>query len=671
MTSLKLASRRLRDAIVLASFVPPVSLLLRSLYGIATWWIATRVGRLPFVRSVLLTGSVAAEDCVYGASDLDFIVLVEGREDRLFVKRALRARFRHWRRLFPIIGPVEERAHNVFFLDELDRDRYAAILKCRIKTGHSRTLYGAPAPELPAALAPDEVVAEIVLQLKSVAIKLLESDLNLYFWKAKTRVLLALCGAGCDWRDVAARLDPQSAAMLRTLCTTSNRRLFFNRSVRDNRSAWKLVAALCRHVVEIHGLRHLPSVSVAFRSTPAPQCAPPDMPPLPESIVPHALARDPAAFGGPLVLSTSGKESLLLELRDGGLDALDRGLHVGRDYNRARQGETLLWWSDYVFQMAGGTCVGVLSRWDSPQLFPESFDARGRLVFPERFLDLLLLERDVDLEYLKGFYWRLVEPETAATRPARHHEDSLRYFENRTRVVTGLAAIHLLRKVSRHELVNFGTVDQVFADAATVFPSQAPTLRQLATYAHALAAQRPHEQSDALPPGLLRAGIHFFGDRLYDREIRSDYSASRRLTLSLCVCTRNRADGLGALLESVARQSQLPAEVVIVDNGSTDHTRDVVQSFMTRLHGVPFRYVVDHSRTMGRLRNRAVHESAGDIICFTDDDCILAQGWFRNIEESFLLEDRIGAVGGRMCHYVEDPDGLVDVFHQEYLGQRL
>ena len=656
---------------MLASFVPPISLLLRSLYRIAIWRIATRLGRLPFVRSVLLTGSVAAEDCVYGASDLDFIVLVEGREDRLFVKRALRASFRHWRRVFPIIGPVEERAHNVFFLDELDRDRYAAILKCRIKTGHSRTLYGAPAPQLPAALAPDEVVAEIVLQLRSVANKLLESDLNLYFWKAKARVLLALCGAVSDWRDVAARLEPQSAAMLRRLFTTSNRRLFFHRSARDNRSAWNLVSSLCRHVVEIHALRRLPSVSVAFRSTPAPQCPLPDLPSLPDCIVPHPLARDPAAFGGPLVLSTSAHESLLLELRGDGLEELDRGLQVGRAYNRARQGETLLWWSDYVFQLAGGTCVGVLSRWDSPQLFPESFDAGGRLVFPERFLDLLLLERDVDLEYLKGFYWRLVEPETAATRPSRHHEDSLRYFENRTRVVNGLAAIHLLRKVSRDELVNFGTVSQVFADAATVFPTHAHTLRQLAAYANALAAENLHEQSDELPPGLLRAGIQFFGDRLYDREIRSDYSASRRLTLSLCVCTRNRADELGTLLESVAGQSQLPAEVVIVDNGSTDHTRDVVQSFMKRLHAVPFRYVVDHSRTIGRLRNRAVNESAGDVICFTDDDCILEQGWFRNIEESFLLEDRIGAVGGRMCHYVEHPDRLVDVFHQEYLGQRL
>ena len=127
---------------------------------------------------------------------------------------------------------------------------------------------------------------------------------------------------------------------------------------------------------------------------------------------------------------------------------------------------------------------------------------------------------------------------------------------------------------------------------------------------------------------------------------------------------------MSALLDSVAAQSRLPDEVVVVDNRSIDHTPDVVQAFADQLGRVPVRYVVDESTTIGRLRNRAIGESTGDVVCFTDDDCILHQGWFRNIEESFLLEDQIGAVGGLMFHHVEDEHSLLDSFHREYLGVR-
>lgn len=672
MTSIrKAASPRLRDAVVLASFVPPVSLLLRLFYRTATWWVVRRLRALPFVRSVLLTGSVAVGDCVYGASDLDFIVLVEGRQDRLLVKRMLRGRFRRWRRWLPVIGPVEERAHNVFFLDELDRDRYAAILKCRIKTGLSRVLHGDPAPELPASLTPDEVVAEMALQLKSVANKGLQSDLNLYFWRAKLRALLPLWGAGKSWRDATALLDPPSAALVRTIFTSSKRRLFFHREDDANQLAWRVVLRLCEQIGEVHGLAGLPTVPVPFRSTPAPQCPVREMPSLPDCIVPHQMAHDADTFGGPLILSTAGRESLLLELRRRTLADLMRGLRLGQSFNSARDGETLLWCGNWVFQMAGRVCVGVLSRWDSPHLFPDNFTEGGLLSYPEPFLKLLLLERDVDLEYLKGFYWRLVEPESAGGRPSHHHEESLRYFEHRDRVLNGFGSIHLLLSLSRDGLVNFGARDQVFEDAADAFPEHAEPLQQLATYSRALSTNTLRRYGNDLPPGLLRAGIDLFGDRLYGRELRSEYAVSRRLTLSLCVCTRNRADELDGLLASVAEQSRLPDEVVIIDNGSTDDTSDIVRAFAARAGALPVRYVVDRSRTIGRLRNRAVSESAGDIICFTDDDCILHQGWFRNIEETFLLEDRIGAVGGLMCHYVEDPDSLVDAFHQEYLGARL
>ena len=66
---------------------------------------------------MLLTGSVAMDDCVYGASDLDFVVLVEGRQNRLLVKRTL------WLSSLAPIAPVHRIRRGAYsqrlFLDEL------------------------------------------------------------------------------------------------------------------------------------------------------------------------------------------------------------------------------------------------------------------------------------------------------------------------------------------------------------------------------------------------------------------------------------------------------------------------------------------------------------------------------------------------------------------------
>jgi hypothetical protein len=663
--------RWIRDAVVLASFVPPVLLLLRWIYRVATWWVVRGLGNLPFVRSVLLSGSIALDDGVLGASDLDFIVFVDGGQDSLREKHALRASFRRWRRLFPMIGPVEERMHNVFRLDDFERDRYAAIVKCRLKTGRVRSVYGEPVFRPPAELTADEVLAEVVLQLKSVASKQLESEPNLYFWKSKIRALLPLFGRDTSWRDVLVLLDSSSGALLERLFTSSNQVLFFRKDDHADELAWNIVSRICRQLAVVHGFAQLPRVSIPFRSTPAPQCALADMPALVPGIVRHPLSREVGAFGGPALLNTAGHPSLLLELQTGALSDLASGLAIGKEHSRASNGEALLWWEDYVFQVAGVGCVAVLSRWDSPHLFVENFAAPGILNYPERFLELLLLERDRDLEVLKRFYSNYIQAQPVADHGIQRREESLRYFETRDRVIDGFATIHLLLALSEDALVNFGTVRQVLGDTAKAFPEHRETLQQLSTYADALVHSKLHPDTDDLPAGLLRAGIEFFGERLYGRGVWPTAPQPRQQTLSLCVCTRNRADQLSALLDSVADQPRLPDEVVIIDNGSTDHTRDIVHAFAEQVGSVPLRYVVDESKTIGKLRNRAIRESTGDIVCFTDDDCILHEGWFRNVEESFLLEDQIGAVGGLMYHYVENDDSLLDFFHQEYLGLRI
>lgn len=90
---------------------------------------------------------------------------------------------------------------------------------------------------------------------------------------------------------------------------------------------------------------------------------------------------------------------------------------------------------------------------------------------------------------------------------------------------------------------------------------------------------------------------------------------------SIILCTRNRAELLSHALEGL-RAIDYPAhsvELVLVDNGSTDSTREVVENKVARF---PFavRYVHEPRPGLSVARNRGIGEARGRFLLFTDDD---------------------------------------------------
>jgi glucosyl-dolichyl phosphate glucuronosyltransferase len=132
-----------------------------------------------------------------------------------------------------------------------------------------------------------------------------------------------------------------------------------------------------------------------------------------------------------------------------------------------------------------------------------------------------------------------------------------------------------------------------------------------------------------------------------------------RLSISVVIITLNRAEWLKDALGSLARQIRQPDEVVVVDNGSKDHTKDVILSFSDRLN---IKYVHEPIRGIPHARNAAIRNATGDIIAAIDDDCVADDEWLKNIEIPFIRDPNIGVVGGEVS-YFKIGDGSVEAFY--------
>ncbi len=86
--------------------------------------------------------------------------------------------------------------------------------------------------------------------------------------------------------------------------------------------------------------------------------------------------------------------------------------------------------------------------------------------------------------------------------------------------------------------------------------------------------------------------------------------------VSVIIPTRNRAQLLSEAIESVIDQTFSDFELIIVDDGSTDHTAEVVTGYRDRR----VRYFPQEQQERGAARNRGVALSQGEFITFLDDD---------------------------------------------------
>ncbi|MBI5807003.1 MAG: glycosyltransferase family 2 protein [Ignavibacteriales bacterium] len=118
--------------------------------------------------------------------------------------------------------------------------------------------------------------------------------------------------------------------------------------------------------------------------------------------------------------------------------------------------------------------------------------------------------------------------------------------------------------------------------------------------------------------------------------------------ISIIVPTCNRANKLSLTLISILEQdfSKEEYEVLIVDNKSTDNTKEVSLELISKYKLNNIKYIYEEVAGLLSARHRGVNESKGDICVFVDDDIIAEKGWLTAIQNAFL-DQSVGAIGGK------------------------
>jgi cellulose synthase/poly-beta-1,6-N-acetylglucosamine synthase-like glycosyltransferase len=125
-------------------------------------------------------------------------------------------------------------------------------------------------------------------------------------------------------------------------------------------------------------------------------------------------------------------------------------------------------------------------------------------------------------------------------------------------------------------------------------------------------------------------------------------------SVSVVVPAYNVEETVGAWLDSLLAQTypQEKVELIVVDNASTDATPDVLRSYDGRI-----RVLRERKRGPAAARNAGLSAARGELVAFTDADCIVDADWLRHIVAS-LDDPAVGATGGtilaaRPCNWVE------------------
>jgi glycosyltransferase involved in cell wall biosynthesis len=123
------------------------------------------------------------------------------------------------------------------------------------------------------------------------------------------------------------------------------------------------------------------------------------------------------------------------------------------------------------------------------------------------------------------------------------------------------------------------------------------------------------------------------------------------MKLAVIVTTRNRAHAILGCLRSIevaiANAEPVDAEIVVVDNGSTDETAALLKEWASTC-SVSVRLLSEPKTGLSRARNCALQSTRADLLAFTDDDCRLSKDYISQLLRHDAADTHLVLRGGRV-----------------------
>jgi glycosyltransferase involved in cell wall biosynthesis len=154
------------------------------------------------------------------------------------------------------------------------------------------------------------------------------------------------------------------------------------------------------------------------------------------------------------------------------------------------------------------------------------------------------------------------------------------------------------------------------------------------------------------------------------------------MQISVVICTYNRCRSLQRALESLIHLIVPPSlfwELIVVDNHSSDQTKEVVEAFAKK-SDFPVIYIWEEIRGSSEARNAGIRQSQGEVISFLDDDVIVSPDWLAETWKAFTLLTAV-CIGGKALlppdltfprwwdHSYDGPIGKCDLGDQVMFNQ--
>lgn len=132
------------------------------------------------------------------------------------------------------------------------------------------------------------------------------------------------------------------------------------------------------------------------------------------------------------------------------------------------------------------------------------------------------------------------------------------------------------------------------------------------------------------------------------------------INLSVVVCTYNRVDYLKLAIESLLNQSisKENFEIIVVDNGSTDETKALIDKYDDRY----MKYLYESKQGLSFARNAGWKAASGEWVAYIDDDAVASPHWVESLIEFVKMQNNQAAVVGGPAYLVwpvEKPAWLI------------